>query len=179
MKYFNIFLGLLIQVSCEDRTIVNSMIFQQENEKYVASLKFNNSIIIENIFLAEKINEDLSRDVQSLNKRIIYPENYTEKAKMAMKRRHRGSQLYEDAHTNEVTIDMTNAQIIQERTYAFKIKPFMKDNEIYTGTFIYADGKILHSEEKQSTPWYSNPWVWSSIALILLVVLLLAKAICY
>lgn len=156
------------------------MMFTQEEGNDLATLEFTDYIIVENIFLTEQINSDLSADVQSLNRRIVKPENYSETAKLAMKPVNKGTQVYEKAFTKDMELNMSGTRIEPGHTYSFKIKPFQQNYTIYTGTFTMGEeGQIIHSEESTTGHWYSNPWVWSSVALIVLVVLLVIKAACY
>lgn len=164
---------------CAQRATVTKMIFSNHTDLRTAKLDFNQKIIIENIFLVKKVKNDLAVTNASLIDDIVLPKEYSEKVDRAMATKNFDSANYKDAMTDQITLDLSNLKLDEKDVYSLRIKPLGSNYSIYTSTFVYDDGDIKYEEEKKGLRWYANPWVWSSIVFIVLILLFLIKLFCY
>lgn len=154
---------------------VCKMIFSNNADSTSATLDFTRPLIVENIFLSEKVEENLAVDNMALTESIIRPKHYASRLEQALRTQDINSQAYKNAQIKQIEVDMTNANFQENRSYSFKIKPLGIENVIYTEAFIFSDGKLIHEQEKKKSHWYTNTLVLCSVILAVLVFLMILK----
>ncbi|KAI5169575.1 hypothetical protein PAEPH01_0827 [Pancytospora epiphaga] len=153
---------------------VKTILFKNSNPR-TANVIFSDPIIVENIFLSKKVNNDTSVDVEALSNKIIKPSDYMEKVKNAGTVDDPKSAYYRDATIGECTIDLSDIKFLEDTIYGFKVQLFKNGGELYSETFVYSDGKLMYTQERKNRSWYMNIWVWCTLLSMIVIFLVVAR----
>lgn len=159
---------------------VKSLIFDNINNSVM--LEFSEPIVVDNIFLMKKINDDeLCVPVASLNEDIIFPAHYQENVKK-LKETDPESKKYpaikNKAEATRMEVLLSEDVFDNKHSYILKITVLDEDTDIYSEEFVYNEKGFEHKSSSDNNRWYSSPWPWIAIGFIILTALLLLKVIC-
>lgn len=173
-------LALLIFLAVPTRAARNvtitKMFFTNHGDSHTVTLFFSFPIIIDNIHIIENIEGDTSVSIAMVTDDIIIPADYAARKHRAMNTLDRSSKDYKNAQISTVEVDLSNVPFTEGPGYSVQVSILDGDNDIYSELFIYKEERLVHEQEGR-TRWFANPWVWCSVAFIVLIVLLLGALV--
>ncbi|KAI5149281.1 hypothetical protein ENBRE01_0814 [Enteropsectra breve] len=176
-----VLLALPLFISCKkedpedlETVKITSLTFDNKKKYQTARLKFSQDVIIKNIFITQTINNERTSDFDNLIYDIEDPADYYMLLVQAELSSGPSTAAYKNALTRQIEIDLTNSILKENELYSFHIQFLDTYEEVYSDSFMYNDGKIKTANDKKKVHWYANPWVWATIATIVIAVLLVA-----